>query len=81
MFKSEINIFHITFEYTMLYRPFGYKKVYLPLCRVADTPFKIQGDELWACRNELILTITSAYVLDVWLLCLVFYCFNVIPEV
>ena len=27
-------------------RPFGYEKVYLPLCKVADTPFHIQEDEL-----------------------------------
>ena len=27
-------------------RPFGYKRVYLPLCIVADTPFYIQGDEI-----------------------------------
>ena len=24
-------------------RPFGFEKVYLPLCEVADTPFRIQG--------------------------------------
>ena len=29
-------------------RPLGYKRVYLPLCTVADTPFHIQGDEI-AC--------------------------------
>ena len=27
-----------------IYRPFEYKRVYLPLCKVADTPFQIQGD-------------------------------------
>ena len=26
--------------------PLGYKRVYLPLCKVADTPFYIQGDEV-----------------------------------
>ena len=26
--------------------PLGYEKVYLPLCKVAYTPFHIQGDEL-----------------------------------
>ena len=25
------------------YRPLGYERVYLPLCKVADTPFHIQG--------------------------------------
>ena len=29
------------------YRPLGYESVYLLLCKVADTPFHIQGDELW----------------------------------
>ena len=24
----------------------GYERVYLPLCKVADTPFHIQGDEI-----------------------------------
>ena len=28
------------------YRPLGYERVYLPLYKVADTPFHIQGDEL-----------------------------------
>ena len=27
-------------------RPLGYERVYLPLCKVADTPFHIQGDEM-----------------------------------
>ena len=26
-------------------RPLGYERVYLPLYKVADTPFHIQGDE------------------------------------
>ena len=26
-----------------IWRPLGYEKVYLPLCKVADTPFHIQG--------------------------------------
>ena len=29
------------------YRPLVYKKVYLPLCTVADTPFHIQGDVMF----------------------------------
>ena len=28
------------------YRPLGYEKVYLPLCKVADTPFLNQGDDI-----------------------------------
>ena len=33
---------------------FGYEKVYLPLCEVADTPFHIQWDELSHCFNAFI---------------------------
>ena len=29
-------------------RPFVYERVYLPLYKVADTPFYIQGDEIGA---------------------------------
>ena len=34
-------------------RPFGYERVYLPLCKVANTPFLIQWDELlaWNVRS------------------------------
>ena len=28
------------------YRPLEYERVYLPLCKVADTPFHIQGGRL-----------------------------------
>ena len=32
-----------------IFRPLGYERVYLPLYKVADTPFHIQGDDLlWA---------------------------------
>ena len=27
------------------YRPLGYKSVYLPLCKVADTPCHVQGGD------------------------------------
>ena len=27
-------------------RPFRYERVYLPLCKVADTPFHIQRDDI-----------------------------------
>ena len=30
----------------MIYRPLRYERVYLPLCKVADTPFHIQGDDI-----------------------------------
>ena len=33
---------------SVIIRPLGYERVYLPLCKVADTPFHIQGDELSA---------------------------------
>ena len=29
------------------YCPLGYERVYLPLCKVADTPFHIQGDDMF----------------------------------
>ena len=29
----------------MQIRPFGYERVYLPLCEVADTTFHIQGND------------------------------------
>ena len=31
----------------MTKRRLGCERVYLPLCEVADTPFRIQEDELW----------------------------------
>ena len=33
-------------SHSQIYSPLGYERVYLPLCKVADTPFHIQGDEL-----------------------------------
>ena len=32
--------------HTVYFRPLGYERVYLPLCKVADAPFHIQGDEM-----------------------------------
>ena len=32
--------------FTRITRPLGYERVYLPLCKVADTPFHIQDDKL-----------------------------------
>ena len=36
--------------------PFGYERVYLPLCKVADTPFNIQRDELINTTLQIIIT-------------------------
>ena len=36
-------------------RPLGYERVYLPLCKVADTPFHIQGDEIFPIEKTLYL--------------------------
>ena len=33
-------------EKSVINRPLGYERVYLPLCKVADTPFHIQEDEM-----------------------------------
>ena len=30
-----------------IFCPFGNERVYLPLCKVADTPLHIQGDDLF----------------------------------
>ena len=35
------------------FRPLGYERVSLPLCEVADTPFHIQGDDLFMFEFEL----------------------------
>ena len=32
-----------------IYRPLGHERVFLPLCKVADTPFHIQGDNITVC--------------------------------
>ena len=34
-----------TAHWSDTYHSLGYERVYLPLCKVADTPFHIQGDE------------------------------------
>ena len=61
MFRLKNNIYimalfdKIIIYHTALYkfkslidkiRPLGYERVYLPLCKMADTPFHIQGDDL-----------------------------------
>ena len=35
----------IGFQNSESFRPLGYERVYLPLHKVADTPFHIQGDD------------------------------------
>ena len=35
------------------YRPLGYERVHLPLCKVADTPFHIQGDDMYSNEVEI----------------------------
>ena len=37
-------------------RPLGYERVYLPLTKVADTSFHIQGDEVMALMIVLIVS-------------------------
>ena len=34
-------------SFCLVYRTFGYEKVYLQLCKMADTPFHIQGDDMY----------------------------------
>ena len=34
-------------KYGLLFLPLGFEKVYLPLWKMADTPFHNQGDDLW----------------------------------
>ena len=36
-----------------MYRLFGYERVYLPLCKVADTPFHIQGDDIFYIQSTI----------------------------
>ena len=33
----------------------GYERVYLPLCKVADTPFHIQGGDIFIPSKEILL--------------------------
>ena len=43
-----------------IYRTLGYERVYLPLGKVADTPFHIQGDE-YVCLSVCILHGSTHY--------------------
>ena len=53
---------------TCIYRPLGYKRVYLPLFKVADTPFYIQGDIylMWSGLIQLVsyVDLTCLYAYD-----------------
>ena len=40
--------------HSLLYRPLGYERVYVPLCKVIHTPFYIQCDELYAYYYQII---------------------------
>ena len=47
-FKDENDLSYIKYQVKYFYKPtrlLGYERVYLPLYKVADTPFHIQGDE------------------------------------
>ena len=35
-----------------IYRPLGYERVYLPLYKVADTPFHTQGDDMCTYMSD-----------------------------
>ena len=45
------------------FRPLGYERVYLPLWKVADTPFHIQGDVLKTVYLVLVVMNTLLYIL------------------
>ena len=42
LFEELITFHKIVYVFCNL----GYERVYLPLCKVADTPFHIQGDDI-----------------------------------
>ena len=41
------NMYFTCFAICYLYRPLGYKRVYLTLREMADTPFHIQRDDMY----------------------------------
>ena len=49
------------------YRPLGYERVYLPLCKVADTPFHIQGCLGFSANLFLQVFLNLALAVVVWL--------------
>ena len=50
---ADLNIADIN-----IYRHLGYERVYLPLYKVADTPFHIQGDDV-STQNDLMVYHTA----------------------
>ena len=44
--KAAMECFCSLISDVSVYRPLEYERVYLPLCRVADTPFHIQGNDI-----------------------------------
>ena len=44
--QKDPEFLHTSLVMLRIIRPFGYERVYLPLYKVANTPFHIQGDEL-----------------------------------
>ena len=42
------------YTFMKIYRPFEYERVYLPLYQVADTPFRIEGDDMFWFRVSII---------------------------
>ena len=44
IYMDHLVFFNYNSKYA--YRPLVYERVYLPLCKVADTPFYIQGDDI-----------------------------------
>ena len=45
------NVLHVYTIWIKTYRPLRYERVYLPLNKVADTPFHIQGDDMSLCTK------------------------------
>ena len=39
--------------HNIIYRPLRYERVYLPLGKVADTPFHIQGDDMYGTIRKI----------------------------
>ena len=49
--RLELNLSHSVL-WTDLVCPFGYERVYLPICKVADTPSHIQGVGMSAVMTD-----------------------------
>ena len=52
LLSADAQIWDTSFTAAMeMYHHLGYERVYLPLCKVADTPFHIQGDGITRMIN------------------------------